>query len=79
MCDYCRGCAYDVKQSVGPDACPFNALYWDFLARHEQRFAGNNRLAMPLQTLRKMPEAKRAALRAQAAEFLAGPELRPDP
>ena len=79
MSDYCRGCAYDVKQSVGPDACPFNALYWDFLARHEQRFAGNNRLAMPLQTLRKMPAEKRAALRAQAAEFLAGPELRPDP
>ncbi|MFC7689325.1 cryptochrome/photolyase family protein [Paeniroseomonas aquatica] len=79
MSDYCRGCAYDVKQSTGPDACPFNALYWDFLARHAQRFAGNNRLAMPLQTLRKMPAEKLAGLRAQAAAFLAGPELRPDP
>jgi deoxyribodipyrimidine photolyase-related protein len=79
MSDYCRGCAYDVKQAVGADACPFNALYWDFLARHERRFAGNNRLAMPLQTLRKMPAEKLAGLRAQAAAFLAGPELRPDP
>ena len=26
MSDYCGACAYDVKQSVGPKACPFNAL-----------------------------------------------------
>ena len=36
-------------------------------------------MAMPLQTLRKMPAEKLAGLRAQAAAFLAGPELRPDP
>ena len=81
MSDYCGGCAYDVKTSVGADACPFNALYWDFIARHEQRFASNNRMAMPVQALRKMPPAKLAALRRQAADFLAGPEMahqRPD-
>ncbi len=78
MSDYCRGCAYDVKAATGPDACPMNALYWDFLARHERRFAGNPRLAMPLRALRAMPPAKREALRAQAAAFLAGPEMRPE-
>lgn len=30
MSDYCGYCRYDVKQRVGEDACPFNALYWDF-------------------------------------------------
>ena len=75
MSDYCRGCAYDVKASTGPGACPFNALYWDFVARHERRFANNPRMAMPLQTLRKMDPQRIAALRASAAAFLAGPEL----
>jgi len=75
MSDYCRGCAYDVKASIGPSACPFNALYWDFIARHAERFAGNPRMAMPLMSLRKMPAGKLAALRAQAAAFLAGPEM----
>src|ERR1700712_2639250 len=31
MSDYCGGCAYDVRESVGETACPFNALYWDFI------------------------------------------------
>jgi deoxyribodipyrimidine photolyase-related protein len=78
MSDYCRGCAYDVKAATGPDACPFNALYWDFIARHESRFAGNNRMAMPLRAMRRMPPEKLAGLRAQAAAFLAGPEMTPD-
>ncbi|WP_043363212.1 cryptochrome/photolyase family protein [Belnapia sp. F-4-1] len=78
MSDYCRLCAYDPKAATGPEACPMNALYWDFVARHERRFAGNPRMAMPLQTLRKMAPEKRAALHAQAAAFLAGPELRPE-
>jgi deoxyribodipyrimidine photolyase-related protein len=75
MSDYCRGCAFDVKASIGPRACPFNALYWDFIARHAERFAANPRMALPLLSLRKMPPEKLAALRAQAADFLAGPEL----
>jgi deoxyribodipyrimidine photolyase-related protein len=79
MSDYCRHCEYDVKQSTGPAACPLNALYWDFLARHERRFAANPRMAMPLQTLRKMDPAKRQALRESAAAFLAGPEMAATP
>lgn len=70
MSDYCAGCAYDVKDATGERACPFNALYWDFIARHAERFAGNNRMAMPLMGLKKMPPAKVAALRARAAGFL---------
>jgi len=65
-----------VKQSTGERACPFNYLYWDFIARHAERFAGNNRMAMPLMGLRKMDAAKLAAMRADAAAFLAGEEMR---
>ncbi len=70
MSDYCRGCAYDPKRSVGDGACPFNALYWDFIARHANRWAGNPRMAMPLRTLERMDPAKIAGLRAQAESFL---------
>ncbi len=44
MSTYCGGCRYDVKQKIGPDACPFNALYWDFMARHRERFESNPRI-----------------------------------
>ena len=71
MSDYCRGCAYDVKAAVGEGACPFNALYWDFMARHRERFAGNTRMAMPLRTLERMGAERVEALRARAAGFLA--------
>jgi deoxyribodipyrimidine photolyase-related protein len=68
-----------VKQATGERACPFNALYWDFIARHAARFAGNPRMAMPVRSWAKMDPARQAALRAQAAAFLAGPEMNPEP
>ncbi|WP_430465987.1 cryptochrome/photolyase family protein [Tabrizicola sp.] len=72
MSDYCGGCAYDVKEKLGPKACPFNYLYWDFIARHEARFANNPRMAMPVRTLRGMDADKRAQIREEASRFLDG-------
>jgi deoxyribodipyrimidine photolyase-related protein len=70
MSDHCAGCFYDVKDATGPRACPFNALYWDFIARHQERFAPNPRMAMPLATWGKMTPARQTALRARAEAFL---------
>ena len=67
MSDYCKGCRYDVKDRLGDNACPFNALYWDFIDRHERRLAGLGRMMMPLRSLGKMPEAERVAFRTKAA------------
>ena len=72
MSDYCGYCRYDVKQRVGEDACPFNALYWDFLARHEKRFGDNPRMAMPYRNWNRMDAEDQKAIRAQAAGFLKG-------
>jgi len=77
MSDYCRSCRYDVKKRVGPDACPFNALYWDFLARNEEQLAKNVRLAMPYRNWRGMDDAVKQGLRDQAAGFLAGLDAAP--
>jgi deoxyribodipyrimidine photolyase-related protein len=72
MSDNCRGCPYDVKQRVGADACPFNSLYWDFLARNGRKLRQNPRLGMPYRNRGKMPEKDRDAIREQAARFLEG-------
>ncbi|MBB5685726.1 cryptochrome/photolyase family protein [Sphingobium boeckii] len=71
MSDHCGRCRYDVKQKTGPDACPFNALYWDFLARHERRFRRNRRMVQMYANWDRMAPEMRAAYRASAAAFLA--------
>ena len=71
MSDYCGRCTYDVHDATGPRACPFNALYWDFIARHEQRLAANTRMAMPLRNWARMAPERQSAIRARAAEVLA--------
>ncbi len=72
MSDFCRGCAYDVKQKTGPKACPFNYLYWAFLIRQKDRLSGNPRLAMPYRTLVGWPRERQAAIIAEADAFLDG-------
>ncbi|WP_341913102.1 cryptochrome/photolyase family protein [Ferrovibrio terrae] len=71
MSDYCRPCRYDVKQTLGSTACPFNALYWDFLSRNADRLGRNPRLAMPYRNLARMPASQRQAISLKAAEILA--------
>ena len=70
MSDFCRGCAYDVKQKTGPQACPFNYLYWAFMIRQKDRLAKNTRLAMPFRTLAGWPAERQAAILAEAEAFL---------
>ena len=70
MSNYCGSCRYDVKKRVGDDACPFNALYWDFIARNERTLSRNPRMAMPYRNWQRMKPEDREATRAQAAKFL---------
>jgi deoxyribodipyrimidine photolyase-related protein len=70
MSDFCAGCRYDVKQKTGPDACPFNYLYWAFLIRQKDRLAPNPRLAMPYRTLAGWSPERQAAVLAEAELFL---------
>ena len=71
MSNFCEGCAYDPKVSVGEGACPFNALYWDFLARHRARFSGNARMPHVYSTWDRMGPDRQAALRDQAEAHMA--------
>lgn len=70
MSNYCGGCAYDPSVSVGERACPFNALYWAFLARHRDRFGVNARMPYVYATWDKMGVQKQDALLAQADDHM---------
>jgi deoxyribodipyrimidine photolyase-related protein len=70
MSDFCSSCAFDVKLKLGPKACPFNYLYWDFLDRNGPVLRGNPRLGMPYRTLDKMPLERREEISQDAARFL---------
>lgn len=71
MSDYCSGCAYDPKIKLGPRACPFNYLYWNFLIGNQTRLKKNPRMAMPYLTLERMNDEHRGLVAKQAREFLA--------
>lgn len=71
MSNYCSGCSFDVKAKTGKKACPFNALYWHFLARNEKRLSGYHRLAQPYATWRKMTSEKQGEYLESAEAFLA--------
>jgi deoxyribodipyrimidine photolyase-related protein len=72
MSNYCSTCRYDVKQRTGPQACPFNALYWDFIARNRALIGGNPRMAQMVRTYEKFPPAEQQRIAESAAGFLAG-------
>ncbi len=67
MSNHCRSCRYDVSEATAKDACPFNALYWDFLARNRRTLEGNPRMAQMYRTYDRMSDEKRAALKRKAA------------
>ena len=56
MSDYCKGCRYDPKQRVGPNACPFSSLYWDFIAQHETRFKQNHRMTKQVAAAQRLTD-----------------------
>jgi deoxyribodipyrimidine photolyase-related protein len=66
MSDFCGSCRLNPKKTLGEGSCPFTALYWSFLERHEEKLAGLNRMMMPLATMRKRSAAEREALRERA-------------
>ncbi len=71
MSNYCKGCAYAVDAKAGPSACPFNYLYWDFLARNRDKLGRNPRMGQMYSTYDKMTAARQAEIASDTATFLA--------
>lgn len=69
MSDHCKSCRYKVTKKNGPDACPFNYLYWNFLIENEDTLRGNHRLGMIYKTLDRMGDEKRRAVTEDSERF----------
>jgi deoxyribodipyrimidine photolyase-related protein len=70
MSDYCGSCRYDVKQRTGNDACPFNTLYWDFIARNRTKIGGNPRMAQMVRTYDRFAPDEQQRITESAAAVL---------
>jgi deoxyribodipyrimidine photolyase-related protein len=75
MSDYCKNCHYDKKKRIEKEACPFNALYWNFYQRHEAKLSKNPRIGMAYRQLEKMSSADLAALKEKADSLRKDPNL----
>jgi deoxyribodipyrimidine photolyase-related protein len=69
MSDYCKHCYYDPKLTIGDRACPFNSLYWDFIARHAPQLKSNQRMNMIFSTWSKFPQEKKEAIKEQTGSI----------
>jgi deoxyribodipyrimidine photolyase-related protein len=67
MSDFCETCRYDPDQTAGEDACPFNALYWDFLAENEDTLRDNHRMGLTYHNLDRKDDEELDAIRERAA------------
>ena len=71
MSNYCGSCSFDVKQRTGSKACPFNALYWDFIARNRDKIGRNPRMAQMVRTYDKFSATEQQRIGESAATILA--------
>ena len=72
MGNFCKGCKYSPKKAVGEDACPITTLYWDFLARHRDRFRDNHRMVMQLKNIDRKDPVELTQIREKATQIKSG-------
>ncbi len=70
MSNFCKKCRYNVKEILTPNACPLNALYWDFLQRHRKKLEKNARLFLIYKKLDQFSIEKRQAIYLKASYIL---------
>lgn len=70
MSNYCDGCRYRPEVRHGDAACPFTALYWNFLERRHDALAANQRTALMVRNLRRIDASERRAVQRTAERML---------
>lgn len=74
MSNYCSGCHYQHTKKIGEKACPFNALYWNFLDEKKEHFQDNQRMNMMMSLLRKKNPQEMNELRQRAKAVISDPD-----
>ena len=75
MSNYCSGCYYSHKEGVGEKACPFNALYWNFLVTHRDKLSSNRRMSMMYRILDKKDPQQMRDMLDRAQYLMDHPEI----
>ena len=75
MSNHCSACRYaptpkDMAKT-GKPACPFTALYWNFLDKHEAELAANPRTALMAKNVARLSADERERVRQDAQALLA--------
>ena len=70
MSNYCEKCYYDPDDMTGDRACPFNALYWDFLSRNEKVLRSNQRMSFMFGTWDKFSPEKKSMIQDKAKDIM---------
>lgn len=71
MSDYCKHCVYDPGQRIGPKACPFTYLYWNYVDEHREMMSRNPRMSFAVRTYDRFPDTEQEAIKRQSAHFIA--------
>ncbi|WP_224489666.1 cryptochrome/photolyase family protein [Robertkochia flava] len=74
MSNYCKRCEYDHKKRTGDTACPFNALYWNFLDSKKEQLKDNPRMGMMYRLLDKIDENELIAIRKRSRAIMENPD-----
>ena len=69
--NHCKQCRYSPNRSTGDGACPFNSLYWLFVAQHERKFRDNPRMRLVLANWAKKSPSEKTAMLGWAKQELA--------
>lgn len=60
--NHCKQCRYNPEKVTGHDACPYNSLYWDFIARHQKHFDTNPRMRLTLSNWERKPDEEQQSI-----------------
>ncbi|WP_224483573.1 cryptochrome/photolyase family protein [Robertkochia aurantiaca] len=74
MGNYCKECHYYHSKKTGERACPFNALYWNFLEQKRERLKNNPRMGMMYSLLDKMDKNQLEAIMKRADKIMKNPD-----
>ncbi|WCL49893.1 cryptochrome/photolyase family protein [Leptospira sp. GIMC2001] len=64
---YCKNCKYDATELLGDTACPFNALYWNFIGENEEFYSYSGRTDFALANWKTFTDEKKSQIRQQAS------------
>jgi deoxyribodipyrimidine photolyase-related protein len=63
MSNYCKTCLYNKNSRTDSNSCPFNALYWNFFIKNQNKLQSNPRIGMVYMNIKKMTVPETEAIK----------------